>query len=130
MNANELRIGNYVNLDAPIQDKLIRIAPYHILEIYQCEIAKSKIPYKPIPLTEEILLKCEGFSLTSDYGDQKYYDNGKFGVCFDHDELVFFRCSIRNAVNNLIYDSEHFQYLHHFQNTMYSLTGEELKIEL
>ena len=134
--ANELRIGNkllflgeivtFKNITEIREDGIFWI------KTFEPKIECKNFHFKPIPLSEEILLKC-GFELNEDLGDMKYYQipNEKrgFGVCFDHDEIVFYLFNIK-GITNLIYDESFFQYLHQLQNLYFTLTGKELEINL
>ena len=122
MNIQELRIGNYVN---------------HVYK-GNFKILKSHFPslminfIDPIPLTEDILLKC-GFV--------------EKGVTFNT-KINFTRCCLFkvNSSNNYNNNENEFsvtlyqhhnsieiariKYLHQLQNLFFALTGEELNIEL
>jgi hypothetical protein len=129
MNANELRKNNLVDWNGEIA-KISQLLELEV--VFKCGETDLYTALKPIPLTEEILLKC-GFELNEDLGDMKYYQipNEKrgFGVCFDHDEIVFYLFNIK-GITNLIYDESFFQHLHQLQNLYFALTGTELEINL
>jgi len=128
MNTTEFRRLNYV-IDQ--FGEITQIDSISETEIFSKVIGEIPIYCVfPISLTEDILLKCEGFTKTEDLGDMVYFDNGKYGVCFDHDEIVFYKCGFKDEIHNLIYDAEHFQFLHQLQNLIKSLTGEELTVNL
>jgi hypothetical protein len=130
MKVHELRIGNF------LQDSKAHVC--RVIELRNDEIsapviqgALTYLPVEPILLTEEWLLKF-GFEKTDDYGDQIYYepkdrDKRNYYICFDHDEISF-GLSVFGNCTNLIYDAEHLQYVHQFQNLYYSLTGIELSV--
>ena len=127
MRANELRIGNYVNLMLNHED-------YETLTITTKDleyIEKNQGDYQPIPLTEEWLLKF-GFvkinhqmslndsSMTYHYelnGDdrhwQLYFDGRVFSI--NESKLRLFL--------------HHNKYLHQLQNLYFAVTGEELKMK-
>jgi len=120
MEANELRVGNYVNVFGIPQ----LVDGSMIVKMVQIEIAeKICIDVTPIELTEELLLKC-GFNLITDdggvVGKYTYWSN-------DFIEL-----------NNLGYwfvvstDFNHpkINYLHQLQNLYFALTQTELQIKL
>lgn len=131
MEANELRIGNYVKFTT--EDKSF------VSQIYQFNDGLTKVtsgtysasigyPYKgvsvePIPITEEILLKC-GF-------EENY--RSKTRVNYDHKDFMFIGYDINlsgidNAATGLRYYGSHIKvnYLHDLQNAFKVLTGQEL----
>jgi hypothetical protein len=124
--ANDLRIGNYI------------INPFGAI-ITIDEIHKSGVKFKttiydlthckPIPLTEEILLKCENY-------------NKKYGFSLNETTYLFFNESrgyfypyltqdaeFSNLENKCVY-LERIKYLHELQNLYFALTNQELNIEL
>jgi len=119
--SEDLRTGNYVND--------YKCDPYKIktisdtLRFYRKWVNGCFIEnVYPIPLTEEILLKC-GFEKTYRIGFgelQPCYANLSFGLMI--------RC------NSLFYDyiggRIEIKYLHQLQNLFYSLYGKELNVEL
>ncbi len=119
--ANELRIGNWVNWAKE---------PVQITELMDgiCNTTKAHLCYykyiDPIPLSEDILLKS-GFVV--EYKSEwtikyTYKSDERFG--YDWNKTFDWR---------MRFLGEHFQHikhLHQVQNIIYSLTGEELKIEL
>lgn len=128
MKANELRIGNYFMFG-----ELRHKASYHdIANLYESALI-NKVPsgsYKPIPLTEDWLLKF-GFELKDDinngfakpineeYGTEHYYlyVNPKY----------FTTCLIDNKKPHEIFINS-VKYVHQLQNLYFALTGEELKL--
>ena len=111
ISANELRVGNWVQvylqpqISEWIESQLINVNP---------EKVKN---YKPIPITEEILLKC-GFErhITIDI-----YPTFVLKMINVNDGIVY--------VCNLGF-LNHIKHLHQLQNLYFALTNEELKIEL
>lgn len=117
---NELRIGNYVK-HVPLNTGIF--VKIDSEEISYCESYPEEFNdnFKPIELTEEILLKC---------GFEK----------LEH----LYKLHLLNSLN-LIYNSEHngwyldiyhntskieLRYLHELQNLYFALTGKELEINL
>jgi hypothetical protein len=119
MKANELRIGNLFILPNGDIGKI----SYH--EIRLMVVAIEKPDYKPIPLTEEWLLKF-GFSNREAFSYKEWFigfnpitHDWMFDICWlvGHDYPFY-----RNG---------HFaiKYLHQLQNLYFALTGEELTIK-
>ena len=106
MKASELRIGNlvYDNLGGTLKIKGISL-----------ESDLSHI--KPIPLTEEWLLK---FGFEFDEEDDGY-QKGKYKVSVSNEGCLFF-------INIGYYPEEiaEFNYVHQLQNLYFALTNEEL----
>jgi hypothetical protein len=103
--ASELRIGNYYNHNGQIKT----VTPNTILEVWEAE----RTWCKPIPLTEEILLKNLGFKKSS-WGWIKNGVNIQKGFT-----LAF-------SSNK---DSIEIKYLHQLQNLYFALTGQELEFK-
>jgi hypothetical protein len=104
MRAEDLRIGNYI-----IYQK------EHIIKCDLKDIELSEIDREPIPLTEEILLKC-GFVCDGDY-----YVNGNWLIEFDEENMSEF------LIDNTAIVIKH---LHQLQNLYFALTGEDLNGKL
>ena len=115
--ANELRLGNY--FETPEQKEKVREISFSYDEGVTFINDWNVSIIKPIPLTEEILLKC-GFEKKNGYVFRKigFILNGRkvkdsIGFHFIHYECTT-ECS----------------YLHQLQNLYFALTGEELNVEL
>ena len=117
--ANELRIGNY------IYDVHNRVA--NIVTIGNGTIRLSSKNYhydsfncsdiNPIPLTEDILLKCGKKELDLFIIGDYYYSKGSLLMSSYNDgEPDIFLAKVDT--------------LHHLQNIIFALTGEELNVEL
>jgi hypothetical protein len=124
MKAQELRIGNYHLYH--IVDKLDERGEYDeickidaddfgILENFDCP------EYKPIPLTEEWLLKFGFEKMSSNYerGWLLLWGNLKTGTI---DFVINEPHSSKRHITAL-------KYVHQLQNLYFALTGEELKIK-
>jgi len=121
MKANELRIGNLLN---KINDnKFIEVTS---LEIECCEGMNGhfNLTFEPIPITEELLLKC-GFEYTD--AEKEFL------------QLSVFRTFKFNADNSDNFSSVTFRIndttieitsIHQLQNIFFALTNQELKIFL
>ena len=119
MEANELRIGNYfINPNGQI-----RQISYH--EIRILSINTIKINYKPIPLTEEWLLKF-GFI----HAHTCWYEKGLLDTeCW----FLTFNITSGGKVTLSTDREEHFlrtiEYVHQLQNLYFALTQKELQIK-
>lgn len=117
MKANELRIGNYVEIaQYPNDREIIKLDSGNAID------QSIKLNAKPIPLTEEWLVKFgfekltdvkDGFKTTS-YSHKKY----SFIIYFDGERL---------SVN--FWQGNEKKYIHQLQNLYFALTGEELKLK-
>lgn len=132
--AKNLRVGNYVTFH---DDNTI----YSVVSIEEKGIGVKNQEeetwieldrFSPIPLTEDILLKC-GFEKAEDLGDQIYYQlpNEKhgFSICADHDDwgIYHFNSSGQHCI---MWGEEHMLYLHQLQNLFFALRGQELEVNL
>lgn len=143
MNENELRIGNIVLVSneqchPQLKDVLMKVTSIqhrHDLPEYSVRIervVKDKfdvnVDYgqlmrfiKPIPLTEELLLKCgfdEYMVLVTEYGELRYYGNGQMDIG-----------GYDSCTSGMVFTSE-CKYLHQLQNLYFALDGNELEINL
>ena len=118
MKVTELRIGNLVYFEYQVVD--INIGDFHIIE------KESKF-FKPIPLTEEWLLKL-GFELHSDYIEDRWFviKTRKRGVTLEI-SLKLKRSMLMND-NVDFCDIWNIKYVHQLQNLYFALTGKELTI--
>lgn len=118
LKANELRIGNLIEINAPITNKIIVVDVYHI-----SELKKNKDFFKPIPLTEEWLFKF-GFEKRKERDNFYYFGFGKNPITKDwilclkyfKDENIFF---FMNGFHII-------KYVHQLQNLYFALTNKEL----
>ena len=111
MNIQELRIGNYVNH--------VHKGNFKILKSHFASLMINFID--PIPLTEDILLKC-GFVEVSNY-----HPEGKTYKLKDFETTEFYPYISYKGER---IGNEYIKHLHQLQNLFFALTGEELNIEL
>ena len=120
--ASELRIGNYLNvrLRTFSEFKKEKITASGIMDIHSNK-DKSSIEYQPIPLTEEILLKCgwvqEKSKYTSKLGNSMFL---LLDVFYDGEDFYLECLGVR----------KHLTSLHYLQNLVHSLTNKELEITM
>ena len=123
MKQNEIRVGNCL-IDPRAYDKELNKkfgvddSPYFKVTARDIQFAEE---YKPIPLTEEILLKCR-FKKKNGY---------KFVLHNSHFSLVMIDSIKREdyafSHYNLWVNLEH---VHQLQNLYFALTGQELEVNL
>jgi hypothetical protein len=111
MKANELRIGNWINRDS--ENEELRL--WHFYKIAECVFDEDDL--KPIPLTEEWLLKF-GFKKIQGYicGEKIVYYYVKEDLEYD---LTSGECMIENFTINL-------DKVHELQNLYFAIYSEEL----
>jgi len=127
MKALELRIGNWI-IEPESDDK----SPFKVWGVY-CEKGNDKINgypisyFKPIPLTEEWLLKF-GFKKELLSDDSSYY----YSLGFNENkycDLSICSCDKNGFIEVTLFPYEdwfRYKYLHQLQNLYFTLTGEEL----
>lgn len=130
MKSNELKIGNYANINVSNGEEIVKITKGLITSIekdcvYINDIKVELRFLEPIQLTEEILLKCvtkfKGINHRSEIWIQGecfefFVNENYFHLKFTGGEGVSFSVPIK--------------YLHQLQNLYFSLTNEELIINL
>ena len=118
LEAKELRLGNYIyKLDTPVR-----------VEVETFRNVKAMLfPYSPIPITEEILIKC-GIERASWRESSPLYLNGNKT---SHPDVIsislysnFCRIKIVDKTVRTL------KYLHELQNLYFARTGEDFEIEL
>jgi hypothetical protein len=113
----ELRIGNLLDVDGKfwaVGD--IVTNPFELFFIENNDYNHS-LNAKPIPLTEEWLLKF-GFKYNEDSQENEVYKNGII-------LLLLRRNPIRFTLLTTVFSIK-LQYVHQLQNLYFALTGEEL----
>ena len=128
MQANELRIGNYIRLFDTKECYKIHLVSKGVVqvegEILGGEVLKTN-NINPIPLTPEILEKC-GFVWS--HLEEEYVLTSKVGVIF----LSKDGYSVSTGTNDSFIRIFGLtcKYLHQLQNLYFALTGEELNVQL
>lgn len=132
MNANELRIGNWIadrgskqwQIDHwETKDKISAKSPlvkFGELEIEGHPLTEEVLFLKPIPITEEWLVRF-GFKsqdLSSEFFTQ--FNKGIVSIVFRNKSILIV------CVGTQRVDHNNFKYVHQLQNLYFALTGEEL----
>ena len=128
MKATELRLGNCVKI-GNIYTKIEGISTWDNL-IQNSMFAERELnEFEPIPLTEEILLKCEGYK--QNYGFE-INDNTQLDFVITNDGVYPFITQDGEFSRQLPsqVNLERIQHLHQLQNLFFALTGDELEINL
>lgn len=125
MEVKELRIGNWVLLD---WENVYRKVNVNVLAYISRSEKINKIhPFKPITLTEEILLKC-GFEKDLEDSVNNNIDyilnNCEYWIQYHEDVNNFIFFGGGNSLGIKL------NYLHQLQNLYFALTGKELEVEL
>ena len=131
MKASELRIGNWFKEDI-LEQTFAQITAEQILDFYDDPLDDF---YKPIPLTEEWLLKLrfdklreynDGENIIIEYGksiivgDNSHIEKLVITFPFNHCEIGSYRSEDAYILNTTI------NYVHQLQNLYFALTREEL----
>ena len=123
MKANELRIGCTFQLkDSILGDGIATIKNKYDLDVAFDLLESNSI--KPIPLTEEWLLK---FGLQPN----KWFCENSFCIVEDKtgDTHYGWCMKVQNASHTKEIEFGYFKYVHQLQNLYFALTGEELEIK-
>jgi hypothetical protein len=131
MKANELRIGNWIELDNDLRLEHKHNQRINKIRTIDCQLVSDENEYygqlyefiKPIPLTEEWLVR---FGFTPDHNDY-------FFECEDHGVELEASWSSRNMQTGETFgwhisEYQHVKSVHQLQNLYFALTGEELKL--
>lgn len=137
MKAEELRIGNLIKgiyhdygIDEEIENETIcKVATLDVsgngdypIYVYSNEDIEHFSEFKPIPLTEEWLLKF-GFEFHINANCQNFYYEKDAFICIRGDEdFEWFRYYNGDFYHEL-------KYVHQLQNLYFALTGEELTLK-
>lgn len=120
--ANELRIGNflkYKNINDLAIVEIIHKQHFDCRDEYG--ILTPNGSYKPIPLTEEWLLKFGFKKIKNTPWYREYRINKKNIVSFDKDDKEYSYFNLSSRLCTL-------KYVHQLQNLYFALTGAELTV--
>jgi hypothetical protein len=128
MEANELRIGNFIEKKEITYSGLKTLT--HAIEIKDLAHYES---FEPIPITEEWLLKF-GFVKEENNIDVCYQIEIKDGYFLEYFKSMTYTSLMLREVNNVVGDSLFYlpnipTFVHSLQNLCFALTGKELEIK-
>lgn len=127
MRIEELRVGNYVLHNDKIIEIYNIISDYNGVNMHMDYLYYIDIPeLKPIQLTEEILLKCEG--IINHPTIENRYELEDYGIYFNIEDGYWDEPSLDVLINGTYITCVEF--LHQLQNLYFALTNQELNIEL
>ena len=115
MESMEFRLGNLVFKEDCVH-------PVSFYDFYDGGADFVLYDYKPIPLTEDWMLRFGAEKEIYEEGSDEYYliiRRDKFSIIWESDDNVY--CDISENVFKL-------KYVHTMQNMYYALEGEELKL--
>ena len=137
IDANELRRKNYVYYGPDNELACVSQITKDLIG-FMCGDSDSCDQINPIPLTEEILLKC-GFERCNE-NRYKFYIHGVNYISLHLDYLIeknewfegSFSVSFREKSLSPNFEGSNlcYRYLHQLQNLYFALTGKELEINL
>lgn len=133
INVKELRIGNLVNYH--IVDSLDERKEWYEVIFIEHEDLRilsdyhDEKDYKPIPLTEETLLKC-GFVRELYYFNA--YDINVEGYYLDDIHIILYndKYILCGEYDGMVYEMREISGLHEIQNLYYELYRKELEVNL
>ena len=135
MEAKDLRMGNWVY--NPIQ-KINILVDFNVLNLirldnlrYAREIKKGEECFQPIPLTEEILLKCGFDKIKIEHEEYSGFEYelslGTYSKILVLDDFSYSIVCKKIEDNSVCFDKDILTSLHQLQNLYFALTNEELK---
>ena len=125
MNANEIRVGNWLNDPRPFNEdtkKFFKMTDNGYFKATARDIQYAE-EFEPITLTEEILLKC-GFEKTGI--TELYYSTDTINISWFEEDPTVIEINCENIQCYII----NCEYLHQLQNLYFALKGQELEINL
>ena len=130
----ELRIGNLIEYKLNSGSHFVEVNTYLLTVI---DVGKKPFidRYKPIPLTEEWLLKFGFEEIVFDSEETGYGVEYEISISHGSKMVVYDDMSFGIENNELdthwlSLDFDKFEGVHHLQNFYFALTGEELEINL
>ena len=120
--AKDLRIGNWVNYHYSENETIpCKIDAQDIFNISNRYMDNHKI-HSPMPLTEELLIKCGFKKINHIHGYSFWAMDRKNG----YPKIDIYE----SRTEYMGYSVKHVQYLYQIQNLYFTLTGKELEINL
>jgi len=130
MKANELRIGNLVNCTNHKHIQFFEIEMFYGLSDFKPKLEYEDLTIsfhtcKPIPLTEEWLLKF-GFENNSFDNFCYLHFNPRMAIRFLNFNSA--ECEIIQDDKYISFKWKHIEYVHQLQNLYFALTGKDLSM--
>lgn len=125
MEQNEIRVGNWLNDPRPFNEdtkKFFKMTDNGHFKAKARDIQFAE-EFEPIPLTEEILLKC-GFYKTGI--TELYLLTETISISWDENDPTVIEINGENIYSYIV----NCEYLHQLQNLYFALKGQELEINL
>lgn len=137
ISVGELRLGNYINDENLHPQQVSEITNFNRVCFGSNRIVEDLQNCTPIPLTEELLLKCGFYKVGATFGikmEAVMYHKSMDGYCLsllDELGLMFCHCSsCEYAEYDEIMPLCGVNYLYELQNLCFDLTGKELEVSL
>jgi len=124
----ELRTGNWVK-STPISIPRLGISSsgYTVVTTYGIHVYEEghNIDWKPITLTEEILLKCTDFRKTKVEGVDSFFNGDNLLI-----RIEDMRLFLHSELDGEVFGVRYIKYVHELQNIFFILEGFELNLQL
>ncbi|WP_430827284.1 hypothetical protein [Chryseobacterium indologenes] len=129
MEANELRIGNFVMVHNFAIHEGGKPVEWAIGQVSAEGIAQAD-KFKPIPLSEEWLLKF-GLEQMKDSTTYEWKDGDYRSVQVDlkAKEAEIYLCGADSVMSSDCFPIDHIKYVHEFQNLFFALKAKELTLK-
>lgn len=127
--ANELRLGNLVNMYGGESTKPTKLDALGLVHIYEHELKPEVLGWvktvNPIPLTVQILEAAGFVDVNYKEGKEFIHTGGRFSVEIKNGKFL-----VLSSIKQIFFSLCYVEHLHQLQNLFFALTGEELEINL